>query len=97
MPATRRSPTAPRRAEPQRTCVGCRRTAPAAELVRFVRGPQGPVAGRHLPGRGAWLCRNPGCADLALRRGALARALRMDRSDVEPAVEAVREAVRTEL
>lgn len=35
------------------------------------------VAGRTLPGRGAWLCvGSPACIDLATRRGALSRALR---------------------
>ena len=37
----------------------------------------GLAAGRNLPGRGAWLCRNsPACVDAAVRRGGLARALR---------------------
>jgi len=34
--------------------------------------------GRHEPGRGAWLCDDSGCFDLAVRRRALARALRTD-------------------
>jgi predicted RNA-binding protein YlxR (DUF448 family) len=32
--------------------------------------------GRGLPGRGAWLCRDPRCLEAAVRRGAVARALR---------------------
>ena len=42
---------------PVRTCIGCRRVAPADELVRVARRPDGSLAvGRHEPGRGAWLC-----------------------------------------
>jgi predicted RNA-binding protein YlxR (DUF448 family) len=32
--------------------------------------------GRGLPGRGAWLCRDARCLETAVRRGAVARALR---------------------
>jgi uncharacterized protein len=81
-------------AEPQRTCVGCRRVTGRSELVRFVAGPDGPLSGPGLPGRGAWLCRDERCVDLAVRRGALARALRSDRASVEQACEDLRSAVR---
>ena len=66
---------------PVRTCVGCRTARPVAEgrLVRVAVGPEGtPQVGRTLPGRGAWLCADPNCLELALRRRALARALRCD-------------------
>ncbi|MGH9043191.1 MAG: YlxR family protein [Acidimicrobiia bacterium] len=66
---------------PQRTCIGCRRTAPAAELVRIVRRPDGALAvGRHEPGRGAWLCAGttPDCFEAAVRRRAFGRALRTE-------------------
>ena len=69
-------------AEPQRTCVGCRRRAGQSELVRFVRSSDGtPVEGRTLPGRGAWLCRATldACRELAVRRRAFPRAFRDDR------------------
>jgi hypothetical protein len=61
-----------------RTCVGCRRTRPQDELVRYVRTQNGMLAeGRTLNGRGAWLCREtPGCVEAAVRRRALERALR---------------------
>lgn len=66
------------RVVPVRTCVGCRRAVPAADLVRYVAGPEGPVRddARRLPGRGAWLHDDPACRDLAVRRKALERALR---------------------
>ncbi|MGY4721121.1 YlxR family protein [Naumannella huperziae] len=63
---------------PTRTCVGCRRRAPQAELCRLAVGAGGAIAiGRTLPGRGAWLHPDPGCLDLARRRRALPRALRV--------------------
>jgi len=48
-------------------------------LVRVALGPGGtPAVGRTLPGRGAWLCANLACLELALRRRTLGRALRCD-------------------
>ncbi|MDA8440419.1 MAG: YlxR family protein [Propionibacterium sp.] len=69
------------RAEPTRTCVGCRRAVPASELVRYVDSPAGPVPdpGRRLPGRGAWLHDDASCREAARRRNALPRALRRRR------------------
>jgi predicted RNA-binding protein YlxR (DUF448 family) len=64
--------------ESMRTCVGCRARAPKAELVRVARAPDGvrPDLEAVAPGRGAYVHRDAGCIDVALRRGALARALR---------------------
>ncbi len=63
---------------PVRTCVGCGRRSPQAELVRFV-ATEGTLVldPRHrLPGRGAWLHRLPACwGDFVQRRGAI-RSLR---------------------
>ena len=65
---------------PARTCVGCRQEQPKRELVRIVRDLAGRVAvdptGKR-PGRGAYLCPEPDCWTAALRRGALAGALRV--------------------
>ena len=65
---------------PQRTCVGCRQEQPKRQLVRVVRTPSGDVAvdptGK-AAGRGAYLCRQPECWTAALRRSALAGALRV--------------------
>ena len=62
-----------------RSCVACRTTRSKLELVRVVRHPDGTIAidstGRQ-PGRGAYLCRDAGCFDLAGRRRALAHALK---------------------
>jgi predicted RNA-binding protein YlxR (DUF448 family) len=72
-------------ATPQRTCVGCRRVATPAELTRVARGVDGRAAvGRHRPGRGAWLCAgSPACFESAVRRRALARALRTELSTAD--------------
>ena len=66
-------------AEQRRTCVGCRRTAPADELVRITRQADGGLAIGPGPGRGAWLCAPPAglaCLDAAARRRAFDHALR---------------------
>ena len=79
---------------PIRSCAGCRRRRPQAELIRIVRRPDGtasvdsgtleaPARGRppaRVPGRGAYVCRDESCADQAARSGALGRALRLEGS-----------------
>ncbi|HZN43301.1 MAG TPA: YlxR family protein [Actinomycetota bacterium] len=64
--------------EPERSCVGCRRRAPKAELLRVARTPEGVRVDRFAtaPGRGAFVHRDPECVRSALGKGALARALR---------------------
>ncbi len=65
---------------PQRTCVGCHRTLPKRQLVRLVRTPEGvrvDLTGRQ-PGRGAYLHDRRACWEQALKRGTLARALRVE-------------------
>ena len=69
---------------PVRTCVGCRARDLAARLVRVALAdaaaePSAVVidTARRLPGRGAWLHPDPKCLDLAERRRAFARALRV--------------------
>jgi predicted RNA-binding protein YlxR (DUF448 family) len=54
--------------------------ASKAELVRIARTPDGvraDVQGAAAPGRGAYVHRDRDCVEAALRKGALARALRM--------------------
>lgn len=69
--------------DPVRTCIGCRRRAAVADLVRTVAvsTPDGAAVlvdprGR-LPGRGAWLHPDPECLAAARRRNAFRRALRV--------------------
>jgi predicted RNA-binding protein YlxR (DUF448 family) len=64
--------------EPIRTCVGCGRKAPQADLVRFA-APAGVLEadrGQRLPGRGAYTCPRPSCFEKAAAHRAFARTLR---------------------
>lgn len=69
--------------EPVRMCVGCRERAAKSDLLRVVAvGSDGhsavvPDVRGQLPGRGAWLHLDRGCLELAERRRALPRALRV--------------------
>jgi predicted RNA-binding protein YlxR (DUF448 family) len=76
---------------PQRTCIGCRRVRAPQEMTRLVRRADGGIdVGRHLPGRGAWLCADsPGCFERAVRRRAFDRTLRTTAST--EAIAALRE------
>jgi predicted RNA-binding protein YlxR (DUF448 family) len=67
---------------PVRTCVGCRTRAPASELLRVVArdGAVLPDDGRREPGRGAHLHPTADCLELAARRRAFSRALRVEGS-----------------
>lgn len=66
-----------------RTCVGCRERAGKSELIRVVAvgDESGTVLAPDLPrsagGRGAHLHPSVECLDLAVRRKAFGRALRM--------------------
>ena len=62
-----------------RTCVGCRQRGPRTDLLRVVavEGVLVPDPPGRRPGRGARLHRDPGCLDLADRRRAFNRALRL--------------------
>ena len=70
-------------AEPVRTCVGCRRRVAKQELLRVVVNARGagrqavPDPDGRAPGRGAHLHPSPDCLELALRRRAFPRALRV--------------------
>ena len=70
-----------RKRVPQRTCVGCRQIRPKRELVRVVRTPAAGVqideTGKRS-GRGAYLCRNRECWEVALSMQRLEHALKTD-------------------
>jgi predicted RNA-binding protein YlxR (DUF448 family) len=68
------------RPEPERTCVGCRTTAPKRTLIRVVRSPDGTVAvdpTSTAPGRGAYLHASRSCVGAAIRDGSVDRALKV--------------------
>lgn len=65
---------------PQRTCIGCRGTGDQEDLLRLVRvvrvGEEvADGTSPRLPGRGAYLHRDPRCLEKAERRRAVSRAL----------------------
>jgi len=62
---------------PMRQCTGCREMFEKRSLLRVVRTPSGEIAldGKgKLPGRGAYICKNPECFKKARKAGALERA-----------------------
>jgi predicted RNA-binding protein YlxR (DUF448 family) len=63
-------------ADPVRRCVGCGRRAPQRELVRFASLDGDLVAGRKVPGRGAYTCRRLVCFERASAQRGFARVLR---------------------
>lgn len=77
--AAPRGAGAPLRRTPVRTCVGCRGQGSRSDLVRVVvvDGLLVPDPRARAAGRGAWLHPDPACLDLAERRRALPRALRV--------------------
>jgi len=69
----------PRKA-PTRTCTGCAATSDKRRFVRVVRTPEGHVeidpTGK-ANGRGAYLCADPDCFEMARKRRRLDSALRV--------------------
>lgn len=57
-----------------RMCVGCHEMKAKKELIRVVKSPEGEInvdlKGK-APGRGAYLCKNKNCVDLASKNRAL--------------------------
>jgi uncharacterized protein len=71
-----------------RTCAGCGRKAPQAELIRFVEQGGMLTPGRREPGRGVYTCRRLACFERAAGKRAFARVLRRP-VRVEPALTAL--------
>lgn len=67
---------------PMRLCTGCGEQKPKKELVRVVRGPEGPEGTAEIsldltgkkPGRGAYICRSLDCLKAARKARRLERA-----------------------
>ena len=76
--------------DPVRTCAGCGRKAPQAELVRFA-APDGTLEAdpkRRLPGRGVYTCASADCFERARERGGFARTLRRSVT-IPPSLQAI--------
>jgi len=71
-----------------RTCAGCGRKAPQAELQRFVERDGVLSTGQKLPGRGVYTCRRLPCFERAAANRAFARVLRRP-VKVDPALSAL--------
>lgn len=69
---------------PTRTCTGCGSTSDKRRFVRVVRTPEGHVEvdpTSKANGRGAYLCADPDCFEMARRRRRLDSALRVSLRD----------------
>jgi len=62
--------------DPIRTCAGCGRKAPKAELVRYVERDGLLTPSSRGTGRGVYTCRRLTCFERAAERRAFARTLR---------------------
>lgn len=63
-----------------RTCVACRSECSKKELLRIVRTPEGDVqidATGRKAGRGAYICLNKQCIEMARKKNSLAKALKI--------------------
>jgi predicted RNA-binding protein YlxR (DUF448 family) len=70
---------AARHDQPQRRCIATGERRGQGEMLRFVLSPDGQVTpdlGARLPGRGAWVIAKKDAIELALSKGAFARAFK---------------------
>lgn len=73
------------KADPQRSCLGCRETRPKDELLRFVLDPERnvvPDLAKKLPGRGAYTCFSRGCLETAARKRQFSRSFKGEAKSV---------------
>lgn len=68
------------KSQPMRRCVGCMESKPKKELIKLV-GYQGKLSldktGR-ANGRGVYICKNLECMELAEKKKAIQRSLKME-------------------
>ncbi|MBE3036345.1 MAG: YlxR family protein, partial [Candidatus Atribacteria bacterium] len=66
---------------PVRTCIGCKGKKTKKEMIRIIRTPDGKIeidkTGKKS-GRGAYLCGNVKCLDIAFRENSLNKSLKQD-------------------
>ncbi len=66
-----------KRKEPMRKCIGCGEMKGKKTLIRVLRTPEGDFvldATGRKNGRGAYLCRESGCLEKAIRQKGLERS-----------------------
>lgn len=70
---------------PQRMCIACRQMLPKGDLIKAVKTENGAVIDteKKLPGRGAYVCKNPVCIQNARKKRLLSRHFK---TAVDPAV-----------
>ncbi|WP_083943535.1 RNase P modulator RnpM [Caldicellulosiruptor naganoensis] len=63
---------------PHRKCVGCQKIKPKSQLLRIAKNDKGIFIDekQKLPGRGAYLCKNEECLQLAKKKKGLDRSLK---------------------
>jgi len=66
---------------PVRTCISCKCKKPKKEMIRIIRTPDGKIeidkTGKKS-GRGAYLCGDVKCLDIAFRENSLNKSLKQD-------------------
>lgn len=69
---------------PQRTCIGCNAQKDKKDLIRIVKNKQGEICldktGK-LPGRGAYICDNAECLEIAIKSKRLEKSFEMKIED----------------
>ena len=89
------------RHEPERTCIVSRTVRSAAEMIRFVLGPDGAVVPdlkRRLPGRGVWVTAQRAAVEEAVRRRLFNRAFKSSDAKASPDLaEGIEAALRFDL
>lgn len=64
---------------PERTCLACGRKTAKTDLLRIARNKAGSFSvdfQQQLPGRGAYVCRTPACAELLKKKKGLHHGFR---------------------
>jgi len=88
------------RHEPERTCIVSREVRPAAELIRFVLGPENQVVPdlKHkLPGRGVWITAKASLVEEAVRRRLFSRPFKTEAKAPSTLSQDIEQALRTDL
>jgi len=65
--------------QPERTCLACGRKADKSDLLRMARSKDGMITldpRQRLPGRGAYVCRQPACGELLKKKKGLHHGFR---------------------